>query len=448
MKTRLIQTSLLILILFPAPINVHASIRELWKGKSDYSIDKFLAVDMNKNGTKEVLVLSGGKKIKLIEWDKNTFINKWQPPEFKTGVNFEYYDFTDSLWIKEFNPAYSQEYDRLSKCRKSLLLSFPPKFDKPEEYSKYDAFLKGLEKEKCGKTDSQIKPVFLHILLYKDGKYVLKKIEDSIMPFLKNEKYITSGSFQKKSVKDVIVTSEQAQEYYIYLRDTKPPYNLLWKSLFKIYKYEGVAIFGDFDNDKKIELLFIPYEEDKGYWISQVQNVYRVKEIKSFRKSLYKTTLPLFPLYSGNPEKYLKIGRTTSKDFDEVFFVEPAEVLYSGGLFKAIWNNDRFEFKDILYGLHGLDNLTVTDIDDDGLDEIIISDVRGDLVREEEEPYLENRRDVIHILKWDGKKYKKIWTSKSLGLITQIIVDDVTGDGKKEIIVGNDKGEIHIFGGK
>jgi len=42
---------------------------------------------------------------------------------------------------------------------------------------------------------------------------------------------------------------------------------------------------------------------------------------------------------------------------------------------------------------------------------------------------------VIHILKWNGKEYKIIWSSKPLGEIRQILVDDITGDGKKEILL-------------
>jgi len=111
---------------------------------------------------------------------------------------------------------------------------------------------------------------------------------------------------------------------------------------------------------------------------------------------------------------------------------------------------DRFDYQEIIFHIvkraAGYDNLNLEDIDNDGLDEIILSEIRGDLVRTEEEPYISNRRDVVEVIKWNGKEYKKIWTSKPLGAITQILIDDVTGDGKKEIVVGNEKGEIHIFG--
>ena len=145
-----------------------------------------------------------------------------------------------------------------------------------------------------------------------------------------------------------------------------------------------------------------------------------------------------------------------SKDFEELFFIDA--LYYGGPIYKATWKKDKFDVQGIMSsnsfekdkGETGYENLNLDDIDNNGFDEIIISGVRGDLVETEEEPFIKNRRDVIHILKWNSKEkeYKKIWTSNPLGEITQILIDDITGDGKKEIVVGNAKGEIRIFGQK
>lgn len=451
MKKRLIQIFCIVFILlYFNPTIVHGSFKEIWKRNFESRINKLFSVDMNKNGIKEILILSGGKKLKLIEWDKNTFVIKWRPPEFKAGVDFEYYDFSESLWIKEFNPAYSQEYDRLFKCRMSLLRSFPPKLDKPEEFGKYDAFLKALEKEKCGEIDPKIKPAYFRTLLYKDGKYLLKEVIESPIPSWPDEIYRTSGSFKARGAKDVIITFSDTGsplDVYLTIREANAPNRLLWVSTFEIDKQLGVQIFGDFDGDRKIELLLIT-GGTKNYWINREGDKFRVKVIKRYVKN---EAQPLFLLNPIN-QKFLKAGRTVSKDFDELFFIDA--LYYGGPIYKATWKKDKFDVQGIVSpknfekdkGETGFENLNLADIDNDGFDEIIISGVRGDLVETEEEPYMKNRRDVIHILKWNGKEYKKIWTSKSLGAITQILVDDVTGDGKKEIVVGNDKGEIHICG--
>lgn len=412
MKKCLIQISCIILFLCNCSIAAYAaSFEEMWKGKAEHAISKLLSIDLNKNGINVILFHSGNKKVGIIEWNKNTFVNRWQSPEFKKGSDLLFFDSQDLLIIKKYN--------------------------------------------------DHIKLFTLYELLYKDGEYLLKEFEGISIPFLQSEKYITSGSFKKKSSKDVIVTTNiitygMKPEGYLFLEESRAPYKLLWTSPFKIFNYGTVPLFGDFDNDKKMELLVILYRETKGYWISTKENGFEVKEIKSHRKSKYSTTLDLFPLYTSNPGKYLKAGRTIDRNFDEIFFIDTLDPYDFGGLFKAVWHKDRFEFQMLLRaeklatskGAIGYGDLNLADIDNDGLDEITVSEIRGDIKETEEEPVIVNRRDVIHILKWNGKEYKNIWTSKSLGAITQILVDDVTGDGKKEIMVGNEKGEIHIFGQK
>ena len=380
------------------------SFKKLWKAKSENKIEKIFAIYLDKNKIKEILVLSKCKelgrceKLELYSWERGTFVKRWQSSKVQEGVDIKYYDFNNLLSIKIYNS--------LNKTITSYKLS------------------------------------------YEDGKCELKETKNAQIPFWQGENYVTSGSFKKKGNHDVLITSEGELELHLNIREAIFPYRLLWTSPFKIYKYEGVHVFGDFNGDKELELLVIPYRETIGYWLSSKGKEFEVKEIKSYRKSKDNITLPLFPINAMYPEKYLQAGRTTSKDFDEIYFID--ENLYGGPLYKAVWQKDRFKIEEILStkGITGYDNLNLADIDNDGLDEIIISEIRGDLVETEEEPFIKNHRDVIHILKWNGKKYKKIWTSQSLGAITQILVDDVTGDGKKEIVVGNGKGEIHIFGQK
>ncbi len=408
MKKHLIQIFCIILLLYYSSTIAYASFKELWKGNFDYKIEKLLSIDLNKNGINEILI-GRYKNLNLLEWNKDTFINRWQSPEFKRAVDFEYYEFNNFLLVKKYNPQ-----------------------NKPIIPYKY-------------------RPIIPHTLLYKDGKYVLKEIEETQIPSWQGEKYIISGSFKKRGAHDVIITSEKAQEFHLYLREAKPPNKILWKSPFTIYKYGVVPLFGDFDNDKKIELLIALYKETKVYWISPKGKKFETKEIKKTKS--HKNTY-IFPLSSSNPERYFKTGRSTSKDFDELFFIDALYYVGGGPLFRAVWQKERFKVQAILIreslekdkGGVGYENLNLADIDNDGLDEIIISEIRGDMVQTPEEPRISNRHDVIHILKWNGKEYKKIWTSQSFGAITEVLVDDVTGDGKKDIVVGNEEGEIHIFG--
>ena len=186
---------------------------------------------------------------------------------------------------------------------------FPPKLDKPEEFGKYDAFLKALEKEKCGAMDPQIKPAYFHILFYKDGKYLLKEIKESPIPSWPDETYRISGSFKARGTKDVIITflsTDSLRDVHINIREAKAPNKLLWNSTFKVDKQIGVQIFGDFDGDKKIELLLIT-GGTKNYWINREGEEFRVKVIKRYVKN---EAQPLFLLNPIN-QKFLKGGQNS-----------------------------------------------------------------------------------------------------------------------------------------
>jgi len=245
------------------PTIVYASFAEIWRGKAEHAISKLLSIDLNKKGINEILFLSGDKKLRIIGWSKNTFVNRWQSPEFKKGLNFEYYDFNNLLLIEKY--------------------------------------------------DSRNSPIIPYTIIYKDGKYFLEELKEPDVPFWQREKYITSGSFKKKDSKDIIVTTNvitygMKPEGYLFLNEAKAPYKLLWTSPFKIFNYGVVPLFGDFDNDKRTDLLIILYRETKGFWMNQTDKGFIVKEIKSQKKTLRYTLSDLFPLHPDNPKKYFKVG--------------------------------------------------------------------------------------------------------------------------------------------
>ena len=386
---------------------------ELWKGKIvNRKITDMKSIDVDKNGIKELVIISnyssplGNYKVKLgsygkiiiYEWNGNALVKKWEQPEITTSISSTVVSSGD------------------------------------QEYLEIGTFS-------------------LNILNYKNGDYFLNPIKKSMALSWPNERILAIGSLVSRGHQDIIVTGyNEGKNYYIRLRDAKNPNYVLWTSLV-LRKSSGIAIFGDFNRDGEKELLF-----EGGFWVYPEGKGFRSVEITSHKKSKYNTVLPLFGALSSDSDSvYFKTGETTKKDFDEVFYLEPAAYPYDVGsnLVKAIWKDGRFESENILSDkssknkeLIGYKNLYLLDINNDGLDEIILSEVRGDLKSGEEEPEIINRRDVIQIIKWDGRKYKKIWSSQPLGEITQILIDDVTGEGRKEIIVGNAKGEIHIFGQK
>jgi hypothetical protein len=81
--------------------------------------------------------------------------------------------------------------------------------------------------------------------------------------------------------------------------------------------------------------------------------------------------------------------------------------------------------------------ITIVDLDGDGVGEIIGSEVAGSLVlpAEGEGPELKDERSYLFAAKWNGQEYEVMWRRRAADCILQrISVDDVAGDGHKEII--------------
>ena len=229
----------------------------------------------------------------------------------------------------------------------------------------------------------------------------------------------------------------------VYLRDAKQPSRLLWSSKFEIDRQSTIIRFGDFDNVNRIKMLIIT-DSASSYALNKEGSEYSVTEIRRYAQG---RAVPLLPLDPLKPSRNVKVGRSIYAK-DELFFINRVKPFSYGDLFKVFWQEQGIQLVGISFPKSiGFDNLNLADMDSDSVDEIVLSEVRG-RVGGREEPAVKNRRDVVHIIRWNGKEYVKMWTSKPLGEITQVLVDDITGDGKKEIIVGNARGEIHIFGQK
>ncbi|HLG29194.1 MAG TPA: hypothetical protein VI387_03195, partial [Candidatus Brocadiales bacterium] len=89
----------------------------------------------------------------------------------------------------------------------------------------------------------------------------------------------------------------------------------------------------------------------------------------------------------------------------------------------------------------------VRDIDDDGIDEVILLEETGikELIGQESTRYLDIK-DYIHILKWNGKEYKTMWVSPPYTKRgTKFLIEDVKNTGKKQLIVFTSHGTIQIW---
>lgn len=97
----------------------------------------------------------------------------------------------------------------------------------------------------------------------------------------------------------------------------------------------------------------------------------------------------------------------------------------------------------------GVGHYQVSDLDGDGRDEVIYVEQTGKRYWEgNADPRLvyADVKDYIRILRWNGKTYDCVWTSPPYtDHGTKILIDDVKGDGKKQLIVFNMSGTVEIW---
>jgi hypothetical protein len=95
----------------------------------------------------------------------------------------------------------------------------------------------------------------------------------------------------------------------------------------------------------------------------------------------------------------------------------------------------------------GVGYFALKDLDDDGLDEIILIEETGkkELIGQESVEY-SDVKDYIRILKWDGKKYQTMWVSPPYTKRgTKFLVEDIKNTGKKQLVVMTPYGAIQIW---
>lgn len=94
----------------------------------------------------------------------------------------------------------------------------------------------------------------------------------------------------------------------------------------------------------------------------------------------------------------------------------------------------------------GITLFDVHDIDNDGLDEIILLERTGQREFGEDMVRFSNVKDYIHILKWTGSKYQTMWVSPPYSKRgTKFLVEDIKNTGKKQLVVLSPYGTIQIW---
>ena len=151
--------------------------------------------------------------------------------------------------------------------------------------------------------------------------------------------------------------------------------------------------------------------------------------------------------------RHVKGGKTRKGDIEEYwgYRLIESEGIY---LFRKMYaNRDQTEVKveDISFAALknslGIGPFTLGDLDDDGLDEVIFIEETAKREGSGEHGFrYSDVADFVRVLKWDGKMYQLVWTSPPLAKRgSRILVDDVMGKSKKQIVIGTGHGTIQVW---
>lgn len=113
-------------------------------------------------------------------------------------------------------------------------------------------------------------------------------------------------------------------------------------------------------------------------------------------------------------------------------------------------DKSKFIHEDVTFPHHedflGVGFFRVEDIDGDGVDEIILVEETGKAQAGHENIFYSNTKDYIRILKWNGKTYDTIWISEPITKRgTKFLVEDVIGNGKKQLVVLKPDGKVQVW---
>ena len=153
------------------------------------------------------------------------------------------------------------------------------------------------------------------------------------------------------------------------------------------------------------------------------------------------------------PDVYLR--KTQKKNIEEYWGYRFAKAPDKGNILllrKVVLKSDLSGFikEDINFDHHksflGVGYFDLRDIDGDGLDELILIEETGKREFGFETIFYSDTKDYIRILKWDGKQYKTMWVSPPYTKRgTKFLIEDIKNTGKKQLVVMTSNGTIQIW---
>jgi len=425
----------------------------------------FTAADVNKNGTKELIVTDFGHFGDHIEEWK-----QWVP--FPT----RYYN----LYILEWQNEALNE-----KMHKQWDMNQPQTREESDEYFRAYEARQMVHWEIGDRVNVETIPPYLGIE-WKNGKYILREqhggpqkgtfVGSWVFPWLSLSCY---ESFPRKIT--------WPRECLIGIRDfsgnKEPKILTVLEDKVGFNQYRETLRIRKFGDDYPIEWE-MPFPKKIGWWTNgwgggahndrlnqtasyglvlstqgqigffnydQVAKQYNWRPIQSFAE--YEENYDLPEIYLRETQKkgtkeywsYHRVDPVNPKDPDALNFI----VVLRKAVLKADLSS--FVTEDIDFPHHdhflGVGHFAVEDIDGDGLDEVIlVEQTAGKLSFGEETVYYKDIKDYIHILKWNGSKYQDMWVSPPYTKRgTKFLVEDIKNMGKRQLVVLTPYGTVQIW---
>jgi len=466
MKRTLILTFLLISTQSTWAIDVQA--RDLWQIKlqhetkrlTDSPIYLFTTVDLNRNGSKEIVIADFGLFQDAHEWSQrfgpkniyNLVVLEWKTNEFK------------EVWRKTWDK---------SKARNSI------------ESSKYYSFWKSkrlLAWSTDGKTVVETVPPYLglewnekqYILHEQYGPYSDSQVVGSwAFPWLGASCFFgftNFPSYPRECLIGIRDFSGRGKPKIVTLLEDKEKEKKKHKFTLRVRAFEkGFPV----EWEQRQEKEFVTYpaidkynmrlksalrlmEKSTGtYYLfdrGSGEKDYRLREVK-VKEKIDEHSGPMGITSSWYWD--IHIGATRKKELEEYWGwhrTKGPDEGYIESLRRVIIKRDLSAF--LQYDLEiphhepflGVGYFNLADMDGDGIDEVILIEQTGKRSFDPDSIAYRDTKDYIRILKWNGKKYQTMWISPPYTKRgTKFLVEDIKGTSKKQLVVLSPYGTVQVW---
>lgn len=459
MKCRLkIFLALISIILTALP----CSAEETWQLKLSYESRKLIdspfflntAADVDKNGTKELIVTDFGRF--------GDHIEEWK--DWKKDLDI--YNFIVLEWDRtELKLKWSKQWD-MKKIRSDS-----------ERHSYFTAFeaMQLVAWPIGDRVIVETVPTYL-ALEYVNGKYVLQEqavtglpAKSQALPWQSDgcfesrwprECLVGIRDFSKKGQPKVVTILEEKineKNYKQTIRVRKfdlgfpvewemvSPYRFVW------WRPSGIEYNDRFNWRLYSGSLFRIYGKSASYILDIEQNGggYKLKSLQKWEpKDIVSYDLP--DIYIGATQKkgleeywgYNKVDISKTDQID--FMLLLRKVTIKPELKGFVKEDINFQRNNSFLSVGFFD---LKDIDGDGIDEVILVEETGKKKFDGYESVMySDIKDYIHILKWNGKEYQTMWVSPPYTKRgTKFLVEDIKNKGKKQLVVLSPYGTVQIW---